>query len=355
MELTICKLLIPSHSFEYPFLHSNLRCFAGFICQLLLGILSYLKAICSFFCRRKCETIIILQIILLFLRVAQAISIETASRASFCLIVLGLCIGCCSCADLNRPRPQFRRAQRPRRNPYALDDALNNTLRGMIISHIRLNQIRQVLDILNQQRDGQDLENPGPRNNPFRIRFMLGAENGLELGDLHFLDGLILSNHLMRNAQPESSGLSKESIEQLMPAHQYQADETLEIIEHKGVGQEEEESKQGAEEDDQKNCCTICLEEFKTGQEVRVSPCSHTFHIGCIDAWLSIRNVCPNCKQEIGQADNPGSAHNFGGIELFANQMQNILRVEANMSQPRSIPEGDNASVMSNPSDDNSD
>lgn len=51
--------------------------------------------------------------------------------------------------------------------------------------------------------------------------------------------------------------------------------------------------------------CVICLEEFEEGDRLRVLPCSHCFHVGCIDRWLSgshsfdecFTSGCPTCKK----------------------------------------------------------
>lgn len=32
--------------------------------------------------------------------------------------------------------------------------------------------------------------------------------------------------------------------------------------------------------------CSICLEDFVVGSEVRTLPCTHFFHLSCIDTWL---------------------------------------------------------------------
>ena len=46
--------------------------------------------------------------------------------------------------------------------------------------------------------------------------------------------------------------------------------------------------------------CNICLEDFKTGTNVRQLPCEHIFHPSCIDEWLSRHScVCPNCKMNL--------------------------------------------------------
>ena len=46
--------------------------------------------------------------------------------------------------------------------------------------------------------------------------------------------------------------------------------------------------------------CSICCEEFKTSQRVRIMPeCKHTFHQMCIDKWLSLKPRCPNCNRNL--------------------------------------------------------
>jgi hypothetical protein len=57
--------------------------------------------------------------------------------------------------------------------------------------------------------------------------------------------------------------------------------------------------------------CVICLEAFAEGDRLRVLPCNHSFHIGCIDRWLSgshshyecFTSGCPTCKK------SPSSLH----------------------------------------------
>lgn len=42
--------------------------------------------------------------------------------------------------------------------------------------------------------------------------------------------------------------------------------------------------------------CSICLEPYELGDEVRTIPCFHTFCKECIDQWLKIKGECPICK-----------------------------------------------------------
>ncbi len=51
--------------------------------------------------------------------------------------------------------------------------------------------------------------------------------------------------------------------------------------------------------------CVICQEPFREGERLRVLPCNHSFHVGCIDRWLSGTHShnecftagCPTCKK----------------------------------------------------------
>ncbi|VVB10177.1 unnamed protein product [Arabis nemorensis] len=44
--------------------------------------------------------------------------------------------------------------------------------------------------------------------------------------------------------------------------------------------------------------CAICLTEFSDGEEIRILPlCNHSFHVACIDKWLTSRSSCPSCRR----------------------------------------------------------
>lgn len=46
--------------------------------------------------------------------------------------------------------------------------------------------------------------------------------------------------------------------------------------------------------------CAICLEDFATGDKVRVLPCRHIFHMAEVDDWLIRRKkLCPICKHDV--------------------------------------------------------
>ncbi|XP_043724403.1 E3 ubiquitin-protein ligase At1g63170-like [Telopea speciosissima] len=47
--------------------------------------------------------------------------------------------------------------------------------------------------------------------------------------------------------------------------------------------------------------CCICLAKFADNDELRELPCSHFFHMECVDKWLKINALCPLCKCEVGE------------------------------------------------------
>ncbi|XP_059595822.1 E3 ubiquitin-protein ligase At4g11680 [Vitis vinifera] len=48
--------------------------------------------------------------------------------------------------------------------------------------------------------------------------------------------------------------------------------------------------------------CCICLGKYADNDEVRELPCSHFFHVECVDKWLKINPRCPLCQSELGGA-----------------------------------------------------
>eukprot|EP00529_Nitzschia_sp_RCC80_P000722 CAMPEP_0113481920 /NCGR_PEP_ID=MMETSP0014_2-20120614/22655_1 /TAXON_ID=2857 /ORGANISM="Nitzschia sp." /LENGTH=889 /DNA_ID=CAMNT_0000375427 /DNA_START=567 /DNA_END=3236 /DNA_ORIENTATION=- /assembly_acc=CAM_ASM_000159 len=70
--------------------------------------------------------------------------------------------------------------------------------------------------------------------------------------------------------------------------------------------------------------CVICLEAFRNGDRLRVLPCDHSFHIGCIDRWLSGSHSydecftagCPTCKKRLPVPPSSQQSHQpvCGGV-----------------------------------------
>ena len=47
------------------------------------------------------------------------------------------------------------------------------------------------------------------------------------------------------------------------------------------------------------DACAVCLENYKESETLRILPCRHEFHKGCIDPWLLNHRTCPMCKSNI--------------------------------------------------------
>ncbi|KAJ5963681.1 Zinc finger RING-type [Penicillium vulpinum] len=63
--------------------------------------------------------------------------------------------------------------------------------------------------------------------------------------------------------------------------------------------------------------CPICTDDFIKGQDLRVLPCNHQFHMECIDPWLmNVSGTCPLCRIDL----NPPQAENPEGTEENADQ-----------------------------------
>ncbi|MBN3285796.1 RNF6 ligase, partial [Polyodon spathula] len=45
--------------------------------------------------------------------------------------------------------------------------------------------------------------------------------------------------------------------------------------------------------------CSVCINEYAAGNKLRRLPCTHEFHIHCIDRWLSENSTCPICRQPV--------------------------------------------------------
>mmetsp|Transcript_114563 Transcript_114563/g.330983 ORF Transcript_114563/g.330983 Transcript_114563/m.330983 type:complete len:423 (+) Transcript_114563:215-1483(+) len=83
--------------------------------------------------------------------------------------------------------------------------------------------------------------------------------------------------------------------------------------------------------------CVICLEPFRDGDRLRVMPCHHSFHVGCIDRWLCgshshhecFTSGCPTCKKNAAEGDQPnwnndGSVPSWAFTQLGSHMAQSV-------------------------------
>jgi len=65
-----------------------------------------------------------------------------------------------------------------------------------------------------------------------------------------------------------------------------------------------ESNNRGASDSSESNDqeCTICMEEFENGENIRYLPCMHYYHQTCIDNWLMRSFTCPRCMESVDVA-----------------------------------------------------
>ncbi|GBE60325.1 zinc C3HC4 type domain containing protein [Babesia ovata] len=51
--------------------------------------------------------------------------------------------------------------------------------------------------------------------------------------------------------------------------------------------------------EDNATVCRICLEDLQPEDRLRMLRCKHSYHVGCIDAWLAHSNKCPWCMSTV--------------------------------------------------------
>ncbi|XP_035398534.1 E3 ubiquitin-protein ligase RNF6 isoform X2 [Cygnus atratus] len=129
------------------------------------------------------------------------------------------------------------------------------------------------------ETDGQsdDVQHYGRSNENQESRQSQDANNLVENGTLPILR---LAHFFLLNEDDEDErlrGLTKEQIDNLSTRN------------YGDIHTEDEISK----------TCSVCINEYVTGNKLRQLPCMHEFHIHCIDRWLSENSTCPICRQPV--------------------------------------------------------
>ncbi|XP_012697969.1 uncharacterized protein si:ch211-59o9.10 [Clupea harengus] len=50
--------------------------------------------------------------------------------------------------------------------------------------------------------------------------------------------------------------------------------------------------------------CQICFCEYTEGEQLRMLPCLHDYHVKCIDRWLKENVTCPICRADVSQTSS---------------------------------------------------
>eukprot|EP00931_Biecheleriopsis_adriatica_P040270 TRINITY_DN23071_c0_g1_i2.p1 TRINITY_DN23071_c0_g1~~TRINITY_DN23071_c0_g1_i2.p1 ORF type:complete len:380 (-),score=52.59 TRINITY_DN23071_c0_g1_i2:47-1186(-) len=79
----------------------------------------------------------------------------------------------------------------------------------------------------------------------------------------------------------------------------------------------------GGHDSEDNGCCSICLEPFCKGQNVRLLPCKHLFHLTCVDGWLARTASCPlRCDIDLAQEVQKIQASRGVGSSLCTSEAQ---------------------------------
>ena len=63
---------------------------------------------------------------------------------------------------------------------------------------------------------------------------------------------------------------------------------------------EENTCRKGKTKYPQSSCCAICINDFKTGDYIKLLPCQHEFHTECVFPWLTeYKGCCPLCMRMV--------------------------------------------------------
>jgi len=62
------------------------------------------------------------------------------------------------------------------------------------------------------------------------------------------------------------------------------------------LAQTDMEERAALDTSDPRRQCSICRENFRSGDTLKQLPCTHEFHENCIVPWLQSNNTCPICR-----------------------------------------------------------
>ncbi|KAK0053424.1 NEP1-interacting protein 1 [Biomphalaria pfeifferi] len=138
------------------------------------------------------------------------------------------------------------------------------------------------------ERDREMVERDRERAERIQVLFALESDNGEEeewytliddaLGYRIGILGYSIHSIDSRPETPEPPRLTKSEIDVLPTA-----------VHNKNMISDGEEASSDVR-------CSICLKDFKTGDQKRILPCVHNFHIECGDKWLRMNATCPVCR-----------------------------------------------------------
>ncbi|KAI6657702.1 E3 ubiquitin-protein ligase [Oopsacas minuta] len=78
--------------------------------------------------------------------------------------------------------------------------------------------------------------------------------------------------------------------------------------------------------------CSVCLDEFMSGDVIRTLPCTHPFHKDCVDKWLYKKHTCPLCKFDILKGEHEDTSEDTAPEMLETNQEETVTTTTSTTS-----------------------
>lgn len=274
----------------------------------------------------KCALLILVELVLVLLYLTKFISNDPGHQFGLGLLIVavfGIFLHSVYTREIPQPQeeipvpieivnPNPRRRERPRAHPNPqneTEDIYDQMLRRILVSRVQLSYMSRYLQNLNQNLDSIDtmFQPESLNNDPLQVQIRM--DQAINFTRMQMLEDFIFQTNLLNNpiSQPQLSqpqGLSVDEIDRIMPVK---------------IFQQGSDYVHNDEDEENKLCCTICLEDFKLEQEVRTSPCLHTYHNTCIETWLKMRTTCPNCKREFKNEN--GDLDDFENLQHLQNDV----------------------------------
>ncbi|KAF8096583.1 hypothetical protein N665_0305s0006 [Sinapis alba] len=80
--------------------------------------------------------------------------------------------------------------------------------------------------------------------------------------------------------------------------------------------------------------CTVCLDDFEIGVEVKEMPCKHKFHSECLLPWLELHSSCPVCRYLLPTGDDDGETKTDAETSSNVSMENNGTSVDSSSNNP---------------------
>jgi hypothetical protein len=74
--------------------------------------------------------------------------------------------------------------------------------------------------------------------------------------------------------------------------------------------------------------CQICQCDFECNEHVKILPCGHDFHVGCIDMWLKDNKTCCICKASVAPEDRKESSSGSSSSSSSSSSSNDIVQYD---------------------------